>query len=57
MEYFKAMADEADLPYQGLISMYLRDCAVTKRRVNMAWKVRASHALQRQTLQTAGPGC
>jgi hypothetical protein len=38
------MADEADLPHQSLINMYLRDCAATKRRVNVAWKVRASHA-------------
>ena len=43
--YFKAMADEADLPYQSLINMYLRDCATVGRRVNVAWKVRASHAL------------
>lgn len=45
VEYFKAMADEADLPYQSLINMYLRDCAAMKRRVNVAWKVRASRAL------------
>jgi len=45
VEYFKGMADEVDLPYQSLINLYLRDCAATKRRVNVASKVRASHAL------------
>ena len=43
--YFKAMADETDLPYQSLINMYLRDCALVRRRVNVAWKARAAHAL------------
>jgi predicted DNA binding CopG/RHH family protein len=42
--YFKAMADETDLPYQSLINMYLRDCAAVGRRVNVAWRVRASQA-------------
>ena len=43
--YFKTMAEDTDLPYQSLINMYLRDCAAVGRRVNVAWKVRASHAL------------
>jgi len=25
--YFKQMADKADMPYQNLINLYLRDCA------------------------------
>ena len=42
VEYFKAMAEETDLPYQSLINMYLRDCAAVGRRVNVAWTVKAS---------------
>lgn len=35
--YFKAMADEAGLPYQSLINMYLRDCVVHHRKLDMSW--------------------
>ena len=37
IEYFKSMAVETDIPYQNLINMYLRDCAMTKRKVKIAW--------------------
>jgi predicted DNA binding CopG/RHH family protein len=33
IEYFKALAEETDLPYQSLINLYLRDCAATGRTV------------------------
>jgi len=35
--YFKAMAAEVGLPYQQLINLYLRDCAVRERKLRMAW--------------------
>jgi predicted DNA binding CopG/RHH family protein len=35
--YFKAMADEAGLPYQSLINMYLRDCVAHHRKLDMSW--------------------
>jgi predicted DNA binding CopG/RHH family protein len=35
--YFKAMADEAGLPYQSLINMYLRDCVAQHRKLDMSW--------------------
>ena len=39
IEYFKIMADEVGVPYQTLINLYLRDCATTRRRLAMRWKV------------------
>lgn len=36
--YFKALADALGIPYQTLINLYLRDCASSGRRLNMAWK-------------------
>ena len=39
VEYFKGLAAETELPYQTLINLYLRDCAATKRRLKMAWRV------------------
>lgn len=37
VEYFKAMADEAGVPYQSLINLYLRDCIAQNRRVQIKW--------------------
>ena len=31
--YFKSLAEEAGIPYQILISLYLRDCATHRRKV------------------------
>ena len=38
IEYFKVLATEMDVPYQTLINLYLRDCAHSKRRLNLKWK-------------------
>ena len=37
VEYFKAMADEAGVPYQSLINLYLRDCLAQNRKVQINW--------------------
>ncbi len=35
--YFKGMADEAGVPYQSLINLYLRDCLASSRKVQINW--------------------
>ena len=35
--YFKQMAEETGIPYQSLINLYLRDCAVNQRKLSMTW--------------------
>lgn len=35
--YFKGMALEAGVPYQTLINLYLRDCVIQHRQVQIAW--------------------
>ena len=35
--YFKEMAARLGLPYQQLINLYLRDCAVNERELKMTW--------------------
>lgn len=35
--YFKAMAEEAGMPYQSLIDLYLRDCVAQHRKVQISW--------------------
>lgn len=37
VEYFKALAEETELPYQSLINLYLRDCAATRRKPSLTW--------------------
>jgi uncharacterized protein (DUF4415 family) len=44
LDYFRALAAELDVPYQTLINLYLRDCAITERRPAMAWRPRGKGA-------------
>jgi len=36
--YFKKMADEAGVPYQSLINLYLRDCIANHRKIDISWR-------------------
>ena len=35
--YFKALATELGMPYQNLINLYLRDCALNHKRLELKW--------------------
>lgn len=35
--YFKELAAELGMPYQNLINLFLRDCAIQKRRPVIQW--------------------
>ncbi len=37
VDYFKSLAEETGIAYQSLISLYLRDCASSKKKINLAW--------------------
>ena len=37
VDYFKEMAAELGMPYQKLINLFLRDCAIEKRRPVIQW--------------------
>jgi predicted DNA binding CopG/RHH family protein len=37
VDYFKEMAAELGMPYQNLINLFLRDCAMQKRRPTIQW--------------------
>ena len=41
IQYFRDLSDESGIPYQTLINLYLRDCAVTERKLSMKWKTSA----------------
>lgn len=38
IDYFKSMADEAGVPYQSLINLYLRDCVAQHRKIDISWQ-------------------
>lgn len=38
LDYFKSLADELEVPYQTLINLYLRECALTGKRPSMQWR-------------------
>ena len=39
---FKELADETGIPYQTLINLYLRDCAESKRELDLEWRPEAA---------------
>jgi len=40
IEYFKEMAEEAGVPYQRLINLYLRDCVAQQRKIDIKWQAK-----------------
>ncbi len=36
--YFKSLSSETAIPYQTLINLYLRECAVSRKHLRMAWQ-------------------
>lgn len=37
VDYFKQLAAELGMPYQNLINLFLRDCAIERRRPVIQW--------------------
>ncbi len=37
VQYFKELAGELGMPYQNLINLYLRDCAMNHRKLKVKW--------------------
>ena len=38
INYFKDLSEETGIPYQTLINLYLRDCALKERKISMSWR-------------------
>jgi predicted DNA binding CopG/RHH family protein len=38
VDYFKELAEDTGIPYQTLINLYLRDCAESKKELNLEWR-------------------
>ena len=37
ISYFKNMAEESGVPYQSLINLYLRDCVMLHKKIDINW--------------------
>jgi predicted DNA binding CopG/RHH family protein len=37
IEYFKTLAIDSDIPYQKLINLFLRDCALQRKKPAISW--------------------
>ncbi len=35
--YFRNLSEELGMPYQNLINLYLRDCALNRRKLKLKW--------------------
>ena len=53
ISYFKGMAEETGIPYQSLINLYLKDCAASKKKLDLAWKSATSDDVALPGDQTA----
>ena len=38
IDYFKQMAESANMPYQSIINLYLRDCMAQHRQIDITWR-------------------
>lgn len=38
LAYFNRLAQEAGIPYQTLINLYLRDCVTTRKKLSLKWR-------------------
>ena len=38
INFFKKQAEETGIAYQNLINLYLSDCAIRSKKINIAWK-------------------
>ena len=37
IDYFRSLAGQSGLPYQGRINLYLRDCVAEKKKLRLEW--------------------
>lgn len=38
ISYFKQISATVGIPYQSLINLYLRDCAASRKQLDVSWK-------------------
>ena len=38
IDYFKSQSENSGIPYQTLINLYLSDCALNKKQLQLSWE-------------------
>lgn len=38
IDYFKKLSEEIGIPYQSLINLYLRECALSNKKIEISWQ-------------------
>ena len=38
IDYFKTQSENSGIPYQTLINLYLSDCAINKKQLQLSWE-------------------
>lgn len=38
IDYFKMLSESSGIPYQTLINLYLADCALNKKKLQISWQ-------------------
>jgi uncharacterized protein (DUF4415 family) len=38
IDYFKVLSDKNGIPYQNLINLYLKDCAIEHKELQLNWQ-------------------
>ncbi len=38
IDYFKNLSEQDNIPYQTLINLYLRDCALNHKKLHVTWE-------------------
>jgi predicted DNA binding CopG/RHH family protein len=38
LAYFKQLAEDVEIPYQTLINLYLKECALQQKKPRMDWR-------------------
>ena len=38
IDYFKSQSEDSGIPYQTLINLYLSDCALNKKQLQLSWE-------------------
>ena len=59
VEYFKGLSAKTGLPYQNLINLYLRDCALSQKELSIRWALagrRTKRSTSRAAARSAGEG-
>ena len=55
VSYVKSLAGEIGMPYQNLINLYLRDCAMNRKKLKLRWGASDRYGTRRPRCDSMAP--